>query len=182
MNKCVHNMLMTPWPKVGPQQPNPVLVRALFGAYAGPRGELTAVAEYFYNSLLTGGSGLSNLSELFACVSRTEMVHLEKLGQLILQFGGDPRLLSYANGRPMWWSSGAVTYQGDVPSMLRRAIQGERQACDEYRRLADRMDGAPRALIERIRQDEEHHVELFQRALRGLEGDKSAQNGYAGKG
>lgn len=169
MNKCVHNMLTTPWPKVGPQKPNPGLVRALFSSYAGAHGELTAITGYFYNSLMTGAAGPNDLSELFACVSRMEMVHLEKLGQLILQFGGDPRLLSYANGWPAWWSSGAVTYGGDASAMLRRAIQSERQACEEYRKLMERMDGAPRALIGRIRQDEEHHLELFQRALGELE-------------
>lgn len=164
MNKCVHNMLMTPWPRVGPQKPDRALVRALAQVYAGGRGELTAVAQYFYNSLLLGGAGLQDLSELFACVSRAEMLHLEKLGQLILQFGGDPRLLSYPNGRPVWWSSGAAGYTGDVQEMLRRAVESERQAVHTYRQLAGRMQGAPKALIERILQDEEHHLELFQRA------------------
>lgn len=170
MNKCVYNMSTAPWPKVGPQKPNPGLVRELFRSYAGAHGELTAITGYFYNSLMTGAAGPSDLSDLFACVSKMEMVHLEKLGQLILQFGGDPRLLSYTNGRPAWWSSGAVSYGGDAAAMLRRAAQSERQACEEYRRLMERMEGAPRALIGRIRQDEEHHLELFQRALGELEG------------
>ena len=162
MNSRVHHILTDPWPQIGPQQPNPALVRALFPSYAGARGELTATAGYFYNSLLTRDRGLS---ELFACVSRDEMRHLEKLGELILQFGGDPRLLSYgAGGRPLWWSSGALPYPREIPVMLRRAIDSERQAIAEYRRLSAHMDGAPRALIERIIRDEEHHIELFQRA------------------
>lgn len=163
MNSCVHHILTEPWPQIGPQQPNPALVRALFPSYAGARGELTAITGYFYNSLLTGGRGDRGLSELFACVSRDEMRHLEKLGGLILQFGGDPRLLSYgANGRPLWWSSGVLSYPREIPLMLRQAIDSERQAIAEYRRLSACMDGAPRALIERIIRDEEHHIELFQ--------------------
>ena len=51
MNNCVHNMLMLPWPKVGAQNSNPALVRALFGVYAGAHSELTAASQYFYNSL-----------------------------------------------------------------------------------------------------------------------------------
>lgn len=165
MNNCVHNMLMTPWPKVERQKPDRALVRELRRSYAGGRGEMTAITGYFYNSLVLGGEGQTELSELFACVSHAEMVHLKKLGELIIAFGGDPRLLSEWNGRMAWWSSGAVAYDRDAQRMLCRAIDSERQACAEYRRLEARMGGAPRALIARIRQDEEHHLELFQRAL-----------------
>ena len=169
MNNCVHYMLMTPWPVVERQNPNRSLVRELRRVYAGGRGEMTAIAEYFYDSLLLRRAGQEELSELFACVSHTEMTHLQKLGELILAFGGDPRLLSERNGRMAWWSAGAVSYECDASRMLRRAIESERQACAEYRRLETRMEGAPRALIARIRQDEEHHLELFQRALHDLE-------------
>lgn len=162
-------MLMDPWPEVGPQKPNRELVRILFDVYAGQGGELTNIAQYFYNSLRAQQADEAEISELFACVSHTEMLHLRKLGQLILQFGGDPRLLSYRGSRAFWWSSGYVNYNGDIRAMLRRSIAGERQAVQTYQQIAARMEGAPKALIERILQDEVHHIELFQRALGELE-------------
>lgn len=163
MNKCVHHMLMLPWPGVGPQKADPPLVRALFGLYAGGRSELTAAAQYFYNSLAVGED--ADLGELFACVAQNEALHLKKLGQLILQYGGHPRLLSYADGRARWWSAGAVRYESGREAMLRQAIAAERETVRRYRQLTGRMGPAPRALIERILQDEAHHIELFQRAL-----------------
>ncbi len=169
MNKCVYNMLMEPWPEVGVQKPDRGLVRILFEVYAGQGGELTNIVQYFYDSLRAQQAGETEISDLFACVSQTEMLHLRKLGQLILQFGGDPRLLSYRGNRAFWWSSGYVNYGGDLRAMLRRAIAGERQAVQTYQQIAGRMEGAPKALMERIVQDEVHHIELFQRTLSELE-------------
>lgn len=168
MNKTVYRMLNLPWPEVGEQESDRALVRGLFGAYAGAHGELTAVSQYFYNSLT--GEQDAALADLFALVSQNEMVHLQKLGQLIRLYGGDPRLLSFAGGRPHWWSSGAVSYEKSREKRLRQAIAGEREAVRAYRQLAARMAPQPRALIERIIQDEQHHIELFQRALAGLDG------------
>lgn len=163
MNNCVHNMLMLPWPKVGAQNSNPALVRALFGVYAGAHSELTAASQYFYNSLRLEED--ADLAELFACIAQNEILHLRRLGELIGRYGGNPKLLSFAGGRPHWWSSGVVSYEKDRDKMLRQAIAGEREAIRAYRQLAARMEEQPRALIERIIQDEQHHIELFQRTL-----------------
>ena len=62
-----------------------------------------------------------------------------------------------------------ASYGGDLRAMLRRAIAGERQAVQTYQQIAGRMEGAPKALMERIVQDEVHHIELFQRTLSELE-------------
>ena len=168
MNKTVYRMLTMPWPEVGALRPDRALVRALFGVYAGAHGELTAVSQYFYNSL-TADQG-DGLADLFASVARNEMVHLKKLGQLIGRYGGDPRLVGFAGGRAHWWSAGALRYGQGREKMLRQAVAGEREAVRAYRQLAARMEPQPRALIERIIQDEQHHIELFQRALAGLDG------------
>lgn len=165
MHNCVGYVLTAPWPQVGPQSGNRGMVRNLFSVYAGPRGELSAAAQYFYNSLLTAAEQRTDLSELFACVSHSEMLHLQKLGELILAYGGDPRLLSYRGGQPVWWSGGNLRYVNDPARMLREAIAGEREAIATYRALAMQMTPEPRALIERIIADERHHLELFERAL-----------------
>lgn len=168
MHNCVGYLLTKPWPKVGRQPGDRALVRELFNVYAGPRGELTAITQYFYNALVTGADGLSELSDLFACVARVEMLHLEKLGELIGLYGGDPRLLSYRDARAQWWSSGIVRYGSDPRRMLREALASEREAAAGYRALAAQMAPEPRALIERIIADEQHHAALFERALARL--------------
>ena len=67
-------------------------------------------------------------------------MHLRRLGELIGRYGGNPKLLSFAGGRPHWWSSGVVSYEKDRDKMLRQAIAGEREAIRAYRQLAARMD------------------------------------------
>lgn len=168
MNKCVNYVLTTPWPKVTSQPNNRPLVRALFSLYAGPESELSSITQYFYDSLLTGADGYPDLSDLFGCVSRTGMIHLEQLGKLILAYGGDPRLLSYRGDRPQWWSSGYLTYGRAPRAMLEQAIAGERRAVEGYRAIAGRMSAEPRAVIQRIIDDERHHIELFERAAAQL--------------
>lgn len=168
MNNCVQYLLTVPWPKVGKQPSNRQLVRNLFTIYSGADGELTAFTQYFYNSLVAAADGLEDLSDLFACISQSEMHHLKKLGELILLYGGDPRLLSYRNNRPQWWSGGYVQYTSDPHQMLQQAIASEQASIVAYRAIAEQMAPEPRALIERIIQDERHHLELFQRAMQQL--------------
>lgn len=168
MHNCVDYLLTTPWPNVGKQPGDRALVRQLFSVYGGPRGQLTAASQYFYNALLTHADGLTDLSDLFACAAHAETRHLEKLGELILLYGGDPRLLSYRSSQPQWWSGGNVRYVSDPRVMLRDALSLEREMAAAYRALAAQMAAAPRALMERMQADVQHHIALFERALAQL--------------
>ena len=164
MDQCVHNMLMLPWPGIGPQKPNPALVRTLFGAYAGTHGEWTAVAQATYAGLITETD--TRLSDLFFCVAQDDLLHFKKLGRLIIQYGGNPKLLSYTGRQAHWWSAGAVAYNREPQALLRQQIAMKREAVQFYKQLIARMEPAPQAVIQRILQDETHHIELFQRALK----------------
>ena len=168
MCKYDPNLLSIGWPKIGPQAPDRAMVRTLFGLYAGRRGALTQITQYFYNSLICAADDLLELSDVFGSASRDAMFHLKRLGQLIIQYGGDPRLLSYQNGRANWWGAGCVQYQGDPCVMLRHAIQITRQAIHEYRGIEARMEPEPRTLIQRILLDQEHYLDLFQCMLHDM--------------
>lgn len=163
------SLLMIGWPQVGPQKPDRAMVRALLGMYAGSRGELTAIAQYMYQNLLCSAAGWIDLGDLFGAAARDSMFHLKRLGHLIVQYGGDPRFLSYPNGRPVWWSPGAVSYQSDPCTMLRDAIEGKRRSIHEYRQIEARMEPEPRALIQRILLNETYYLDLFQCMLHEMD-------------
>lgn len=171
-HSCAPYMLPAPYPAPASEiKPNPAVARRLLAAYAGSGGELTAVGQYFYNSLLAPVAGARAVGDLFACVSRVEMHHLELLGELILAYGGDPGFLAYQpNGRTAWWSGSYLSYDKQPAKMLKNAIAGEQAAIADYRRTLSYMQDAPsaRALLERIIADEEHHITLFNAALASL--------------
>jgi bacterioferritin (cytochrome b1) len=158
-------ILNNPWPAIEAQQKNPAAVRQLANLMCGPQSELTDILQYFYNSLILKAQGNEALSELFSCVSVTEMHHLEKLGELIGAYGGDPRLIWYRNGQPNWWYSGFVQARKNEEQMLSAAVSGERMAAQNYRAVASRLAPNAAAVLNRIAMDEQHHAELFTAAM-----------------
>ncbi len=173
MNRsCAPYVLPAPYPAPADEmKPDPAIARRLLAAYAGGISELTAVGQYFYNSLLAPLAGARAVGDLFACISRVEMHHLELIGELIIAYGGDPGFLSYQpNGYTVWWSGGNLSYDKPPAKMLQNAIASERAAIADYRRTLSYMTDAPSAcaLIERIIADEEHHITLFHAALASL--------------
>lgn len=168
--RCANYILTAPYPPVPTVKPDAGAARRLLADYAGNEGELTAITQYFYNSLLAPLAGESGIGDLFACVSRVEMHHLELIGKLILAYGGDPGFLAYSrNNRPTWWDGSNVNYDKSPQRMLEAALRGERDAVENYKRTAAYVsDAGCRALIARIIADEEHHIALFTGALHDL--------------
>ena len=165
---CEGYILRQSYPPVVPGRCDRALVRRLFSAYGGQDGEMTAIVQYFYNSLITGMQGENEISHLFSCISQVEMHHLRLLGQLILAYGGDPGLLSFRGDRKIWWSGDFVHHLKQSDRMLREAIAGEQAAIRDYGSLLKLMpDDGNRAVIERILTDEHHHAALLNRQLRG---------------
>lgn len=163
---CQAYVLRQGYPPVQPGRSNPALARRLFAAYAGQISEMSAVAQYFYNSLLSALDAGNELSEAFSCISHTEMHHLDLLGQMILAYGGDPGLLSYRGDRKIWWSGDFVHHVKQPARMLAEAIEGEQAAISNYESLLPLIpDPGNQAVIERILADEQHHVVLFENLL-----------------
>lgn len=156
--------LPLPYPEVCVNEPNINYARLLSSAYAGDGGELSAVLQYTYGHLVTEGAEPSQLSAVLACVSITEMRHLEILGELIMKLGGDPKFCDMQ--RRGCFDAGKVNYQTSPDRILRAAISGEKAAIAMYRDLIRRIDdGCIREILRRIILDEEHHIKLFSELL-----------------
>ncbi len=159
-----------PYPNLVGITPNKYIAKQLLQSYAGMSSELTAITQYFYNSLLAPTVGNAALGDLFSAIMMDEMEHLRLLGVLILAYGGDPGFMAYRpSGRTQWWNGSFVSYAKQPVTMLQNALRGEREAIISYQQLMAQLPNASaRALIERIIADEEHHIALLTQALAGI--------------
>ena len=133
-------------------------------------GESTAVNQYLYQHWLLIKC-YPELSELLACVAKTEMKHMGMIGEVIVNFGGDPRLGTCVGPIFSPWCSCSVNHTADVQKMLCVNIEGEKKAIADYRCRQCQIDNeCVKALLGRIILDEQHHIELFEDILKNGSG------------
>ena len=126
-------------------------------------GELNSISEYLYLSIVFADA-LPELSEYWNKLAMEEMHHHRALGELILRLGGDPA------ERCAVRNSGMISLCEDCDSRapvaatraLKRNICDERQASENYRRLAsiaERCGDTPAAsLFRKFSADEAKHA------------------------
>ncbi|NLY55436.1 MAG: bacterioferritin [Firmicutes bacterium] len=155
-----------PYPPVKVKGPHPQYAQMLLDAFAdGAAAELTAITQYFNHYLVNPDKEVARLQ---FCIALVEMEHLELLGELIEQLGGDPR---YWRSNKAYWDGGNVAYGVKMtPSeLLRLDIEGEICAIEAYERLITEIaDPGVRRVLERIVEDERVHLDLFETALAHL--------------
>ena len=66
------------------------IIRAISPAYAGREGELTAILQYVYQSILLDGCGKSEEAKKMLHIAVEEMHHLEQIGSLLVTCGVPP--------------------------------------------------------------------------------------------
>lgn len=144
-------------------------LRAVSPAYAGGKGELTAVLQYVYQSILLGELGKKEMGKKILGIAVNEMHHLELLGTAITRLGAPPAFtacLPYPIG---YYSASNVNYVKSPCEMIEADIIAETNAIDDYRRiLACISNEALTALIERIIEDEKLHLSAFESMYKEL--------------
>lgn len=155
----------SPYPPVRVQGANPACARAMLESLGGADSEMSTIAQYFYSATVLSASH-PLAAEYFHHIAVVEMHHLSILAQLALLSGGDPRLWSYSNGRPLYWSPASLTYAQEPAALLNRAAAGEAKTIAAYRCLAKELpDPEIKAVLERLILDEEKHAAIFRRLL-----------------
>lgn len=138
-------------------------LRVISPAYAGGKGELTAVLQYVYQSILLERFGKKEMSKKILGIAVNEMHHLELLGSAITLLGAPPAFtgcLPYPIG---YYSASNVNYSKTPCEMIEADIAAETNAIEDYRRILTRISSEPlNALIERIIEDEELHLSAFE--------------------
>lgn len=107
------------------------------------------------------------IAQIILGIAMAEMIHLQKLGELICLLGGTLDFTTKnSTGRQVMWSPSNVKIGGDIRNMLWADIEGERIAINQYRRHMNMIkDKNINQIIARIIKDEEYHIMLLRALL-----------------
>lgn len=154
-----------PYPTVSVQAPNQTYAQMLSAAFAGSKGEITAITQYLYQSW-TLENCAADFTYSLTQIAKVEMLHLNIMGQLITQLGGNPIYRSFQYNRPTLWNAGMVGYHSTLTKALHLNIAHEQAAIDTYQQLSSVIkDECVVAVTQRLVLDEQLHLELFRKYL-----------------
>lgn len=96
-----------------------------------------------------------------------EMMHLEKLGELIVLLGGNIDFTArLRNGRQMLWTPEYLTLPENAKRMLLADIEAEQAAINQYQlHIGMIQDDCVNAVLTRIIMDEEYHIMILKALL-----------------
>ena len=138
-------------------------LRIVSPAYAGREGELTAVLQYVYQSVLLGQGGEEEDAKEVHKIAVQEMRHLQILGTLICRLGASPVFTACPPYPVGYYSASCVSYVRQPAAMFEADCRAERAAIDGYTRmLAKLKNPAVSEIIEGIRAQECEHLRIFE--------------------
>lgn len=162
-------MVDLPYPPIQAEAANPGYAQLLKIDYCGAVSEMTAITQYINNEGRLSGENCE-LARTIIGIAMAEMMHLQKLGELICLLGGN---LDYTarqrNGRPKMWTPAYILFAQNVKDILLSNIDAERAAIAQYEKHMQKIsDPCVNAVLERIIKDEEYHIMMLDTLLRGL--------------
>lgn len=139
-------------------------IRVISPAYAGRSGELTAILQYVYQSIVFEECGFPEISKRLVSIAVNEMRHLELLGTAICKLGAQPVFTACPPYPVGFYSASNINYSKNPRQMLCASICGEENAIAEYERILCRLKNpCVSALIARILEDEKVHLKELNR-------------------
>ena len=142
---------------------------AVLPAYADVHGELNAILTYTYNGFYFEKYGLENIKKTISGIAVCEMEHLEILGKLLLNLGLDPKYYYNSLGFN-YYDTSFVCYSKDPQLMLMDEITSEMIAVETYAEIEKKVSSFNvKAVLKRIKMDEELHVLTLKEALKDYE-------------
>lgn len=149
-----------PYPPIQVRERNPGYVQLLTVDYCGSVSELSAVLQYINNENRMSGEHCS-LARTILGIAMAEMMHLQKLGELIHLLGGN---VSFEAKQPDGlWSPSCLVLPDRIPRMLQADIAAEKAAIQQYNMHIDAIrDDCVTDVLKRIILDEEYHIMILQ--------------------
>ena len=158
-------MVDLPYPPIQVRRENPAYANLLGMDYCGPVSELSAITQYINNENRISHEKCAMAKTLLG-IGIAEMMHLQKLGELIQLLGGEVSFsVRQPDGRQLLWTPDYLSLSRDARRMLCAAIEAERDAIAQYEAHMRKIkDECVNAVLRRIVRDEDYHIVL----LRGL--------------
>lgn len=159
-------MMDLPYPAIQVKGKNQAYANLLGIDYCGAVSEMTALTQYINNENRLSCEKCS-LAKTILGIAMAEMIHLQKLGELIFLLGGNVCFSAkQGNGRMRMWTPEYLSIAENNTKMLFADIEAEKAAISQYR-MHMKMIGDPyiNAVLGRIIKDEEYHIMILQSLL-----------------
>ena len=160
-------MMDLPWPAIQVQAKNQVYVNLLSVDYCGAISEMSAITQYINNENRLSCKNCP-LARTILGIAMAEMMHLQKLGELIFLLGGNVDFIArQPNGRSAMGTPGYLNIPENGQKMIMADIEAERSAINQYRMHQKVInDKCVNRVLERIIKDEEYHIMLLQTLMK----------------
>lgn len=156
-------MMELPYPAIRVKEKNTAYANLLSIDYCGAVSELSAIAQYINNENRISGEYCS-LGKTILGIGMAEMMHLQKLGELICLLGGNVDYTArFQNGRQKMWTPEYLELPRNGRKMIMADIEAERDAISQYKMHMKMInDEYINAILARIIKDEEYHIMILQ--------------------
>lgn len=162
-------MLDLPYPATQVREKNQAYANLLSLDYCGSVSEMSAITQYINNENRLSCEKCP-VAKTILGIAMAEMIHLQKLGELIFLLGGRIDFTAkQQNGRQRMWTPEYLTIPENARKMLLADIEAEKAAIHQYRMHIKMIkDDFVNAVLARIILDEEYHVMLLQIMIKEL--------------
>ena len=159
-------MVDLPYPPIQVSGRNQAYANLLSVDYCGSVSELSAITQYINNENRLSGEHCQ-LAKTMLGLAIAEMMHLQKLGELIVLLGGTVDYTAkYQNGRRWMWTPEHLNIPEQAKKMIMADIEAEKGAINQYRAHIKVIgDSNVNAVLMRIIKDEEYHIMILQSLL-----------------
>lgn len=160
-------MMDLPYPLIQVEERNLAYANLLSIDYCGTVSEMTAILQYINNENKLSCENCP-LTKTILGIAMAEMIHLQKLGQLIVLLGGNIDFSAkFQNRRQKMWTPEYVTIPNNAERMVLADIDAEKDAINQYRMHIKMInDSCVNAVLERIIKDEEYHIMILETLLK----------------
>lgn len=158
-----------PYPEIQVCSKNRVYADLLSIDYCGSVSEMSAITQYINNENRLSCDKCPIAKTLLG-IAMAEMMHLQKLGELIFLLGGKINFTAkQKNGRQKMWTPEYLSIPENARGMILADIESEKSAIAQYRMHIKMInDKYVNAVLARIIKDEEYHIMLLQSLLMEL--------------
>lgn len=160
-------MVDLPYPPIRVKSKNQGYADLLSIDYCGGVSELSAITQYINNENRLSCQKCAMAKTLLG-IAMAEMMHLQKLGELIVLLGGDIDFTARTcNGRGKMWTPAYLTIPEQTTKMLMADMEAEKVAIEQYEAHIRMIgDECVNAVLARIIQDEEYHIMILGALMR----------------
>lgn len=162
-------MMDLPYPPIQVRGKNLSYANLLSLDYCGAVSEMSAITQYINNENRLSCEKCPVAKTLLG-IAMAEMMHLQKLGELIVLLGGNINFVAkYRNGGAKMWTPEYLQIPENLKNMLLADIESEKAAIAQYEaHLKMIKDDCVNAVLARIIRDEEYHIMLLRTMLQTM--------------